>query len=120
MDRRLGRPQSWCGHIYIYYFVYTTINYTISQAPLMTPVKTFAYFRLRQWSGSSTNSVMGLVSKCRENSSPAGLQFVIEGVTPRNNRKPICKKRKFLFMCDCILVLEPDNNVAMIYSRSQK
>jgi hypothetical protein len=58
----------------------------------MTPVKTLAYLRLRQWSGSSTNSVKGLVSNCRENSSPAGLQFVIEGVTPRNKRKPICKE----------------------------
>jgi len=58
----------------------------------MTPVKTFAYLRLRQWSGSSTNSVKGLVSNCRENSSLAGLQLVIEGVTPRNKRKPICKE----------------------------
>jgi len=58
----------------------------------MTPVKTFAYLRFRQWSGSSTNSVKGLVSNCRENSSLAGLQLVIEGVTPRNKRKPICKE----------------------------
>jgi len=52
------------------------------------------YFKSRQSSGSSTNSVRGLLSNTNENSSPPAAQFEIVGVTPRNRLNPDCNLKQ--------------------------
>lgn len=66
---------------------------TISRAPRKTPQRMFEN-RSPSWpSGNSANSAIGLLSKIKENSSDAALQFVITGEIPRNILKPSCKPR---------------------------
>ena len=44
-------------------------------------------------SGNSANSARGLLSKIKENSSDAALQFVTTGENPRNSLKPSYKDK---------------------------